>query len=163
MECGCNFRWMPLLVPSLTSIYKWTWIQHNLHALHRDCLQLIWCAVVLWRHQTALHKAAMHGHMKVAHLLVDAGASLDITDSEVEKRKTANCAHSQRGITLHQIFIFESSSRVHCTFSALTLLVGRQEGHPACKKLGVGLLVVTVWLKFCMSYSCSCRHHFHHP
>jgi len=27
-------------------------------------------------------------------------------------------------------------------FSALTLLVGRQVGHPACKKLGVGLLVV---------------------
>jgi len=26
--------------------------------------------------------------------------------------------------------------------SALTLLVGRQEGHPACKTLGVGLLVV---------------------
>jgi len=25
-------------------------------------------------------------------------------------------------------------------FSALTLLVGRQEGHPACKMLGVGLL-----------------------
>jgi len=24
-----------------------------------------------------------------------------------------------------------------CAFSALTLLVGRQEGHPACKKLGV--------------------------
>jgi len=28
--------------------------------------------------------------------------------------------------------------------SALTLLLGRQEGHPACKKLGVGLLVVTI-------------------
>jgi len=28
-------------------------------------------------------------------------------------------------------------------FSALTPLVGQQEGHPACKKLGVGLLVVT--------------------
>jgi len=28
--------------------------------------------------------------------------------------------------------------------SALTLLVGRQEGHPACKKLDVGLLVVMV-------------------
>jgi len=27
-------------------------------------------------------------------------------------------------------------------FSALTLLAGRQEGHPACKKLGVGLLFV---------------------
>jgi len=30
------------------------------------------------------------------------------------------------------------------TFSALTLLVGRQEGHPACKKLDVGLLVVMI-------------------
>jgi len=25
-----------------------------------------------------------------------------------------------------------------CAFSALTLLVGRQEGHPACKKLSDG-------------------------
>ena len=29
-------------------------------------------------------------------------------------------------------------------FSALTLLVGRQDGHPASKKLGVGLLVVII-------------------
>jgi len=29
-------------------------------------------------------------------------------------------------------------------FSALTLLIGRQEGHPACKKLAVGLLVVMI-------------------
>ena len=29
-------------------------------------------------------------------------------------------------------------------FSALTLLVQQQEGHPACKQLGVGLLVVTM-------------------
>ena len=33
-------------------------------------------------------------------------------------------------------------------FSALTLLVGRQEGHLACKKLGVSLLVVMIWLSF---------------
>ena len=38
--------------------------------------------------------------------------------------------------------------------SALTLLVKRQEGHPACeKKLGVGLLVVTFCLELCTSYS----------
>jgi len=31
-------------------------------------------------------------------------------------------------------------------FSALTLLVGQQEGHPACKKLSGGLLVwLSVW------------------
>ena len=40
-------------------------------------------------------------------------------------------------------------------FSALTLLVGRQEGHPACKKLGVGLLVVMIWLELCTTYSSS--------
>jgi len=34
----------------------------------------------------------------------------------------------------------------HYSFSALTLLAGRQEGHPASKKLGVGLSVVTLWL-----------------
>jgi len=33
-----------------------------------------------------------------------------------------------------------------CAFSALTLLVGRQEGHPACKKLTGGMLAwLSVW------------------
>ena len=33
-----------------------------------------------------------------------------------------------------------------CAFSALTLLVGRQEGHPACKKQSGGVLVwLSVW------------------
>ena len=34
-----------------------------------------------------------------------------------------------------------------------------QEGHPACKKLGVGLLVVTIWQELYTSYGSSCRHH----
>jgi len=34
-------------------------------------------------------------------------------------------------------------THVHLCFSALTLLVGRQEGHPACKKLSGGVLA---WL-----------------
>ena len=34
------------------------------------------------------------------------------------------------------------------SFSALTLLVGRREGHPACKKLSGGVLVwLSVWSK----------------
>jgi len=36
-----------------------------------------------------------------------------------------------------------SSSFYVAAFSALTLLVGRQEGHPACKKLSGGVLA---WL-----------------
>jgi len=46
-------------------------------------------------------------------------------------------------------------------------LVGRQEGHLACKKLDVGLLEVMIRLELCMTYS-SCSpvvttHHLHHP
>jgi len=48
-------------------------------------------------------------------------------------------------------------------FSAPTLLVGRQEGHPACKKLDVGLLVVAISLELCTSYSPSCHHQLHYP
>jgi len=29
-------------------------------------------------------------------------------------------------------------------------------------KLGVGMLVVTIWLELCTSYSSSCYHHLHH-
>ena len=39
--------------------------------------------------------------------------------------------------------------RVKLPLSAVTLLVGRQVGHPACKKLCVGLLVVMIWLELC--------------
>jgi len=38
-------------------------------------------------------------------------------------------------------------------FSALTLLTGWQERYFACKKLGVALLVVTIGLELCTSYS----------
>jgi len=36
--------------------------------------------------------------------------------------------------------------KIKCAFSALTLLVGRHEGHPACKKLSGGVLAwLFVW------------------
>jgi len=39
-----------------------------------------------------------------------------------------------------------ASSAMESAFSALTLLVGRQEGHPACKKQSGGLLAwLSVW------------------
>ena len=49
-----------------------------------------------------------------------------------------------------------------CAFSALTLLVGRQEGHPACKKLSGGVLVwlsawsevqTCIWPSWCHGHS----------
>jgi len=42
--------------------------------------------------------------------------------------------------------IWQSYEVEHFAFSALTLLVGRQEGHPACKKLSGGVLAwLSVW------------------
>jgi len=41
---------------------------------------------------------------------------------------------------------FSSDVKMFYPFSALTLLVGRQEGHPACKKLSGGVLAwLSVW------------------
>ena len=57
-----------------------------------------------------------------------------------------------------------SSCAVVVAFSALTLLVGRQEGHPACKKLSGGVLAwLSVWSEvqtcicpsWCQCYSLS--------
>ena len=52
-----------------------------------------------------------------------------------------------RGVTSYTVIIllmFSSESVI--SFSALTLMVGRQEGHPACKQLrdGDGLLEMTI-------------------
>jgi len=46
-------------------------------------------------------------------------------------------------------FTFTFISALFCfAFSALMLLVGRQEGHPACKKQSGGVLVwLSVWSK----------------
>jgi len=47
-----------------------------------------------------------------------------------------------------EVFIFDSVQSVSSVFSALTLLVGRQEGHPTCKKVSGGVLVwLSVWSK----------------
>ena len=44
--------------------------------------------------------------------------------------------------------IFITAILCRCAFSALTLLVGRQEGHPACKKQSGGVLAwLSVWSK----------------
>ena len=50
------------------------------------------------------------------------------------------------GVPNMQTMEFAASIGIGNAFSALTLLVGRQEGHPACKKLSGEVLA---WL-FCL-------------
>ena len=43
-------------------------------------------------------------------------------------------------------FLLGSQNKGHANINGLTLLVGRQEGHPACKKLSGGMLAwLSVW------------------
>jgi len=56
-----------------------------------------------------------------------------------------------RHITSHYecLFHLEYSVTVQCSFSALTLLVGQQEGHPSCKKTEWWGAVVVICLERC--------------
>ena len=65
--------------------------------------------------------------------------------------------------TWHWVFLWILPFH-HFSFSALTLLVGRQEGHPACKKLSGGVLTwlsvwselrTCIWLSWCHCHSLS--------
>jgi len=50
----------------------------------------------------------------------------------------------ERGADLHMAQLIFVAFTSYCAFSALTLLVGRQEGHPACKKTewwGAGVVI----------------------
>jgi len=40
--------------------------------------------------------------------------------------------------------------------------LGDRKGIRPVKRLGVGLLVVMIWVELCMTYSSSCHHHLHH-
>ena len=68
-------------------------------------------------------------------------------------RNVCNAFRPDFRLSRHSVWIFIPSICILClclyiidAFSALTLLVGRQEGHPACKKLSGGVLAwLSVW------------------
>jgi len=66
--------------------------------------------------------------------------------------------------TRYTSFYFRWSLTTTIAFSALTLLIGQQEGHPACKKLSGGMLAwlgiwvkvqICIWRSWCHCYSLS--------
>ena len=68
--------------------------------------------------------------------------------------------YSDHKLTVSLLQIILNSTFFQCfwlSFSALTLLVGWQDGLLVCKKLrGIGLLVMLIWLELSTSYSSSC-------
>ena len=64
-------------------------------------------------------------------------------------------------MNIHDIHQVASKYFHYIAFSALMLLVGKKEGHPACKKLSGGVLAwLSVWgeVQFCIWPSCSHCH-----
>ena len=59
-----------------------------------------------------------------------------------------NCGLTVRNKRICYVMLNRFNSLLHsCSFSALTLLVGRQEGHPACKNewWGASVVILIVW------------------
>ena len=84
--------------------------------------------------------------MRVKHVVND------ITENIYYRHNCKECYFSldrTLDTTTERIFaysIYVPVSLSLCAFSALTLLVGRQEGHPACKKQSGGVLAwLSVW------------------
>ena len=89
----------------------------------------------------------IHYHV-VMTVVIPEWLTSDLSSSEhINERVTK--AHKRAKCKLHPpMFCIKWYKFVKfvCAFSALTLLVGRQEGHPACKKLSGGVLAwLSVW------------------
>ena len=79
--------------------------------------------------------------------MVDIGCAGDTNNAVVEWKINllllllqTYCGSSLQIVTS----IYDKQCTTSFSFSALTLSVGQQKGHPACKKLGVGVSVVTI-------------------
>jgi len=70
------------------------------------------------------------------------------------KAKTGNISHMFCTIIKLYWYVLFLCTSIQCfPFSALTLLVGRQEGHPACKKLSGGMLAWLSGMRCRLAYS----------
>ena len=85
------------------------------------------------------------------HHSIITGRMLFLTPNQQCRNTEGNCPNFRPTMksSLHVDPYISFLSHFFCsaqTFSALTLLVGRQEGHPACKKLNSGVLAwLSVW------------------
>ena len=99
-----------------------------------------------WQQGRCLRSVCSYRHMdiKVVTML------LILLYRQYSLLQTCDCSMTRQSCALAVCNICSNSGSniivIDCAFSALTLLVGRQEGHPACKKLSGGVLAwLSVW------------------
>ena len=109
-----------------------------------------WCSVVDWHVVGQLNKSLRKQSFSTANL---AHQPLRLHASPVSPylihrphtKNSLNVDTGWRSVT-SDMWHHRKTLTYLTAFSALTLLVGRQEGHPACKKLSGGVLA---WLSVC--------------
>ena len=115
-----------MIVTSWHRLVKWRRLRHR---FNYNLMQIfIWFGALAIASQMAHHTEVYSIHSVFANWLLRAWG------------KEYCCFYSWS----YQLFFFLT----HCAFSALMLLVGWQEGHPAYKKLSGGVLAwLSVWSK----------------
>ena len=80
------------------------------------------------------------------------GVSCIPDNSRLLPTETLKSEHVNSICTIHTA-PSDTTQTEHYAFNALTLLVGLQEGHPACKKLSGGVLTwLSVWSNVRLTY-----------
>jgi len=99
--------------------------------------------VALWD----LEKRKLVGDIRAAHNAPVSGMRCLPSQPILITSSSDNSLKVHSSVTLSFLYVTRLYGHL-IAFSALTLLVGRQEGHPPCKKLSGGLLVwLSVWVK----------------
>ena len=84
---------------------------------------------------------------RTRHTQTDTGALQQVVHVMPQPEPEPAPAAPPPAIIYQQVYYFTTAA-VAVVFSALTLLVGRQEGHLACKKLSGGVLAwSSVWIE----------------
>ena len=164
----------PVLLLSCAKSHMLSASRRQPHLLHESAVdrRQIWSMDKSWRCVTL--SGFLHSHIVgetpflVARITVALACPKTIQQwplTSVKSKLGSRIVGSTTKVELTTIltrWLTESLSRVWCSwqflpvlfyvlfpFSALTLLIGRQEGHPAYNDLGDGLLVVSIWLELC--------------
>jgi len=100
---------------------------------------MVSCGCCCWRwctHSRSCQFDQLAGNVETADKKVDQWYQ----NSELCLHSTGQSSHYSLACSasLHSGQLGSTDFSIKCLYSALTLLVGRQEGHPACKKWGDG-------------------------
>jgi len=150
------------------------WSMHAVSDPTRDCRALMKRSLICCRNTARFHRRKPASHLLYFCLTLWHADNLSVTVGYCRHRTVIKAVmflvHFVRWRITKGLGPVGDHLLVELCFSALTLLVGRQEGHPACKKLSGEVLawlsvwskvqMICIWSTWCHCHpiiSCSCK------